>query len=182
MTDLLQDDPQAVILAGDEAHVWAQAAPITVWAPVGQTPSVSVRPQRDRVVFYGALNLRTGQEHAIMTEKMNQKTTVTFLEYLLALYPQRRVLLIVDRASWHRGQPLAALLAQQPRLEVFYLPTACPELNPQEHVWAAVRRQVTTAVSFPRLVDTFLATLRTIRFRPTLFQHYAPPILSTLSV
>ncbi len=181
MTDLLQDDPQAVILAGDEAHVWAQSTAHAVWSPVGQTPTVSVSPQRDRVVFYGALNLRTGEEHAIMTDKMNQKTTVTFLEYLLALYPQRRVLLIVDRASWHLGQPVKTLLAQQPRLELHYLPTACPELNPQEHVWSAVRRAVTTASSFPQLVDRFLATLRQTRFRPILFEHFAPPILSALN-
>lgn len=181
MTDVLQADPQAVMLAGDEAHVWAQSAPYAVWAPVGQTPVLTVSPQRDRVVFYGALNLRSGHEHAIMTDKMNQRTTATFLEYLLALYPDRRILLLVDRASWHQGKPVEALLAQHPRLELFYLPTACPDLNPQEHVWAAVRRLVTTATTFPRLVTHFLATLRSIQFHPTLFEHYAPPILSFLT-
>lgn len=181
MTDLLQDDPDAVILASDEAHVWAQSAPYAVWSPMGQTPVMRVSPQRHRVVFYGALNLRTGEEHAIMTEKMNQKTTATFLDYLVALYPDRRLLLLVDRASWHKGKPVEQLLAQHPRLELFYLPTACPDLNPQEHVWAAVRRAVTSATSFPRLVDTFLATLRQTRFRPSLFEHYAPPILSCLT-
>jgi transposase len=181
VTDVLQADPQAVILAGDEAHVWAQSAPYAVWAPVGQTPVLTVSPQRERVVFYGALNLSSGQEHAIMTDKMNQPTTATFLEYLLALYPERRILLLLDRASWHQGKPVQAVLAHHPRLELFYLPTACPDLNPQEHVWAAVRRLVTTATTFPRLVNTFLATLRATRFRPLLFDHYAPPILSFLT-
>lgn len=182
MTDLLQADPAAVMLAADEAHLWAQSTPHAVWSPIGQTPLLTVSPQRDRVVFYGALNLRTGQEHAIMTEKMNQPTTATFLEYLLALYPQHPILLVVDRASWHKGAPVEALLAQHPRLHLFYLPTACPDLNPQEHVWAAVRSAVTTAVTFAHLVTDFLTTLRQTRFRPTLFEHYAPPILSSLSV
>jgi transposase len=181
VTDLLQDAPDVVILASDEAHVWAQSAPYAVWSPVGETPVIRVSPQRDRVVFYGALNLRSGQEHAIMTEKMNQKTTATFLEYLLAHYPDRRLLLLVDRASWHQGKPVEAVLAQHPRLELFYLPTACPDLNPQEHVWAAVRRLVTTAASFLHLVTTFLTTLRHTCFRPILFEHYAPPILSFLT-
>jgi len=178
---LLQADPQTVVLAWDEAHLWAQTAPVTVWSPIGQTPTLQVAPQRDRVVFYGALDLRTGQEHALMTEKMNQLTTVTFVEYLLARYPDHPILLIGDRASWHKGKPLQALLDAHPRLQVFYLPPACPELNPQEHVWAAVRRLVIRAASFAHLASTFLLTLRQTTFRPLLFDRYAPPILSFLS-
>jgi len=181
VTDLLQADPQTVFLAWDEAHLWAQAAPVAVWSPVGQTPALTVSPQRDRVVFYGALNLGSGQEHALMTEKMNQLTTVTFVEYLLNLYPDRPILLIGDRASWHKGKPLQARLTNHPRLHLFYLPPACPELNPQEHVWAAVRRRVTHATSFAHFASAFLLTLRQTWFRPLLFDRYAPHILSFLS-
>jgi transposase len=181
VTDLLQDDPQAVILAADQAQLWAQAAPYRAWSLVGQTPVLTVAAQRYRVVFYGALELATGEEQAIMTDKMTRLTTVTFIQYLLARYPHRRILLLLDRATWHFGPPIDALLAQQPRLELFYLPTACPELNPQEHVWAAVRRAVTRDTTFPKLVDRFLYALHTTRFRPLLFDHYAPSILSVLS-
>lgn len=181
MTDLLQADPRTVFLAWDEAHLWAQTAAVSVWSPLGQTPNLTVSPQRDRVVFYGALNLHTGQEHALMTEKMNQLTTATFVEYLLSLYPDRPVLIIGDRASWHKGKPLQALLAANPRLHIFYLPPACPELNPQEHVWSAVRRAVNHATNFAQLASTFLFTLRRTWFHPILFDHYAPPILSFLT-
>ena len=181
MTDVLQDDPQATVLAWDEAWVYAQTTPPAVWSPVGQPPTVTVSSQRDCVAFYGALNLRTGQDHAIMTDKLNQRTSATFLEYLLGLYPDRRLLVLCDHASWHRGDPVEGILKDNPRLELLFLPVACPELNPQEHVWAAVRRAVMTAVSFPRLVDRFLATLRRTHFRPTLFEQYAPSILSSLT-
>lgn len=116
-----------------------------------------------------------------MTDKMNQKTTATFFDYLLTCYPKRRILLILDRASWHKGKPVESVLVRHPRLELFFLPTACPELNPQEHVWAVVRRSVMTATSFPRLVTAFLATWRGIQFRPSLFAHYAPPFMSCLT-
>ena len=184
MTDVLQDDPQAVILAWDEAWLYAQTAPTAVWSPVGQAPAVWVSPQRDCLAFYGALNLRTGQEHAIMTDKLNQRTSATFLEHLLALYPDQRLLLIGDNASWHKGVPLTQVLAQHSRVELCFLPVACPELNPQEHVWASVRRtleRVTPAHRFAHLAQTFLFTLRSTWVRPSLFEHYAPPILSALT-
>lgn len=181
MTDLLQTDPRAVILAEDEAHLWAQSKPHVVWSPVGQPPTLTVSPQRNRVVFYGALNLRTGHEHAIMTEKMNRPTTLAFLDFLATLYPGRTILLIVDRASWHKGTPVDDWLIAHPNVHLFFLPTACPDLNPQEHVWAAARRTVSTAQPFSRLADAFLSALRSIRFRPTLFEHYAPPIISSLT-
>ena len=184
MTDLLQDDPAAVILAWDEAWVYAQAAPTVVWSPIGHPPVVAVSPQRDCLVFYGALDLRTGEEYAIMTDKMNQRTSATFLEAVVARFPGRRVLVIGDNASWHKGLPINRLLADHPCLSLFYLPVACPDLNPQEHVWAVVRRTVPPQVNSPRFADlaqAFLVTLRRTRLRPPLFEHYAPPILSVLT-
>ena len=184
MTDLLQADPQAVILAWDEAWVYAQTAPNRVWSPVGQAPQVWVSSQRDCLAFYGALNLRTGQEHAIMTDKMNQRTSATFLEHLLTLYPDQQMLLICDNASWHNGAPLAQVLEQHPRLQLTFLPVACPELNPQEHVWASVRRtleRLTPAQRFAQLAQAFLLTLRSTWVHPCLFEHYAPPTLSALT-
>jgi transposase len=178
---VLQDHPDTVVLALDEAHVWAQNTLHSGWSLVGQTPVITVESQRYRVVFYGALDLRTGEEHALMTERMNQATTATFLQYLLAQYPTQHLLLLWDQASWHGGQAVAALLAQHPRVEVYALPTACPELNPQEHVWAVMRREVPRAQPFAQRVVAYLACLRRTRFRPLLFEHYAPSILSILN-
>lgn len=184
MTDLLQADPQAVILAWDEAWVYAQTYPKVVWSPIGQTPEVWISTRRDCVAFYAALNLRTGEELAIMTDKLNQRTSVTFLEYLTSRYPNQRMLLICDNASWHKGLPLSHFLDEHSRLELFFLPVACPELNPQEHVWASVRRtlqRLSPFSSFAHLAHTFLLTLRSTWMRPLLFELYAPPILSLLT-
>jgi transposase len=184
VNDVLQEDSQAVIMAWDEALLYAQDRPSAVWSPQGQTPVLTVTSQRSWVAFYGALNLRTGQEPALMTDKMNQRTSATFLAYLLGLYPDRRLLVITDNASWHKGAPVQAVLEQHPRLEIVFLPPACPELNPQEHVWAAARRRLrrnALALPFAQRATQFLLTLRATWFQPTLFQHYAPPILSVLN-
>lgn len=45
----------------DEVTLYLQATTTAVSAPCGQTPVVRVHPNRDKVSFYGTLNLDTGQ-------------------------------------------------------------------------------------------------------------------------
>jgi transposase len=112
---------------------------MAVWSPRGQTPSLRVSSQRDKVCFYGTLDLHTGQEIVSREEKMNSEATARHLELILATYPEKPILLLWDRATWHGGQAVRSILEANPRLEVMRFPTASPDLNPQEQVWKATR-------------------------------------------
>jgi len=57
-------------------------------------------------------------------------------------------LLFLDRAPWHRGDAIRTFLVDNPRLTVIYFPPACPQLNPQEHVWKAARLAISHNHSF----------------------------------
>ena len=143
-----------MILAEDEASVYLQATLMRVWAPRGQPPVVAADPGRAKTSFYGTLNLHTGAEIVMQADTMNAQTTAQHLEQLLAAHPDVPVLLLWDRAPWHRGEAIREVLAANPRLEIIQFPVAAPELNPQEHVWKATR----TAVSHNH-TDRELATL-----------------------
>lgn len=180
MTDFLQDHPDGLIVALDEMSLYFQATLTHVWSPVGQTPLVRVTPQRDLVHFFGALNLRTGQEIALSLPQQTTETTVHFLRHMLVCLPHRPLLLLLDRAPWHRGQALRDLLVQEPRLQVVYFPPACPDLNPQEHVWERARDEVGhnhDFTSFGRLCGAFSRFLNTTLFPIDFLAHYAPAIL-----
>ena len=139
---MAQNAPQTLILAEDEASVYLQATTQAVWAVKGHTPCVRVHPGREMTHFYGTLNLLTGEEVAESTPVMDSAATAQHLEKLLTTYPDKPLLLLWDRAPWHRGAALKQLLADHPRLEIMFFPTAAPDLNPQEHVWKAVRRAI----------------------------------------
>ena len=114
--------------------------------------------QRDKVSFYGTLNLHTGQEIVRRTPQMNGTTSVEHLQQILATYPSQHIVLFWDRASWHKGAVVRQFLEAHPRLEVVYFPVAAPELNPQEHVWKATRRAVShnhLVAKLPQLADQF---------------------------
>ena len=137
-----QAAPQTVILAEDEASLYLQATTTAVWAPKGQTPIVRADPSRTKTTFYGTLNLHTGQEIITRSAVMNGEATAQHLEAVLKAISDHPIWLLWDRAPWHRGSAIQAVLAAHPRLEILVLPVATPELNPQEHVWKATRQAV----------------------------------------
>lgn len=175
MTDFLQDHPDGVILALDQMSLYFQATLTRVWSPIGQTPIVSVTPQRESVHFYGALNLRDGREVALPVSKANAEMTTNFVMLLLLLYPQP-ILLLLDRASWHFGQ-VTTLFEQTDRLQVIYFPPACPDLNPQEHVWERARDAIShnhTYRHFQSLIDDFETYLNDTLFSTHFMTAFTP--------
>jgi transposase len=175
VTDFLQAHPDGVILALDQMSLYFQATLTRVWSPIGQTPVVAVHPQRHCVHFYGALNLRDGREVALPTPEANAERTANFLMLLLMLYPQP-MLLLLDRAPWHFGE-VTDLIDQTDRLQVIYFPPACPELNPQEHVWERARDAIShnhTYRQFQLLIDDFETYLNETVFSTAFMETYTP--------
>lgn len=142
-----------MILAEDEASLYLQATTTRVWAPRGQTPVIRLHPGREKICFYGTLDLRTGQNIVMRATTMNSETTVHYLQHLLDHYPDQPILLLWDRAKWHRGPLLKDFLEVNPRLEVIFFPTASPDLNPQEQVWKNARRHISHNHSFRKLIE-----------------------------
>jgi transposase len=180
VTDFVQDHPDGVIVTMDQISLYFQATLTRVWAPIGQTPVVKVSPQRDHVHFYGALELRSGREIALPVDSQNSAITANFLRILLLLFPTQAILLLLDRASWHFGSEIDQLVAENERLELMYYPTACPELNPQEHVWSQAREHISHNHNyrhFPTLIDDFETYLNETPFDTNFMQKYAPAIL-----
>jgi transposase len=104
---------------------------------------------------------------------MNAEVTARFLLKTLAAYPDKPILLLWDRAPWHRGKPIRQVLADHPRLQIFFFPTAAPDLNPQEHVWKEARTQVShnhLETSLTVLADRFQDYLETHTFACSLLE------------
>jgi transposase len=140
-------------LSEDEAWMYLQATTMNAWSPSGQTPIVGVDPGRAKAAFYGTLDLRTGQELVSRSPLLNAQASAQHLDMLLHTIPDRPILLLWDRAPWHRGAPIRQLLQANPRLTILEYPVAAPQLNPQEQVWKQTRRAVSHNHSLPKLPD-----------------------------
>lgn len=75
-----------------------------------------------------------------------QKNTDRFIAFLEELmvhhYPQAYVILVLDNVSYHKSAAaMAAMSLFEARLEVFWLPPYCPELNLIERFWRYLKDQ-----------------------------------------
>jgi transposase len=184
LIDELQDLPELVVLAEDEAKVYLQAEAMAVWAPKGQTPQVRLDPRKDAACFYGTLDLRTGKELVTRSERMDSQATILHLQAILDAYPKQGILLFWDRAPWHTSQAVQAFLQRAWRIEVVYFPVGAPDLNPQEHVWKLVRRLIEHNHTLDRiadLADAFERELRSRCFSSSFFVKYGGRLVCPFS-
>lgn len=164
-----------MILAEDEAKVYLQASTMAVWAPRGQAFTLRCDPGRGHANFYGTLNLKTGHEIVTRAETMNAEASAVHLQAILDAHPDSDILLLWDRAPYHRGPAIRAVREANPRLTIMEFPTAAPDLNPQEHVWRATRRAVShnhTEVRMPALADRFTDHLTGNTFHSSFLDRY----------
>ena len=67
------------------------------------------------------------------------------IEFLTALIKatRKKVFLILDNLRAHHSRPVKDWLAERkPRIEVFYLPSYAPELNPDERLNADLKHEI----------------------------------------
>ena len=109
------------------------------------------------------------------SDMMTAEVSAQYLELLLETNPEVPIILFWDRAPWHHGKPIDKVLKENPRLEIIFFPTASPDLNPQEHVWKAVRKQVShnhLEARLPELADRFLNKLNSSSFVSSFLDKY----------
>lgn len=160
--------------------LYFQATMRRVWAKRGQTPTLRIATQRQSTHFYGALNLLTGQQLALPALEQTCDMTCHFLTHLCACYPHRPLLILWDRAKWHKGRGVQDFLALHPAIQTFHFPPGSPHLNPQEHVGACSRDAIShnhTFKDFPALVRAFHQYLENTLFHFNWLEKYAPPHL-----
>jgi transposase len=136
---------------------------------------VRADPGRAKTNFYGSLNLITGKEITMRSDIMNSEVSAQHLSMLLETNPGLPIILFWDRAPWHRGKPIDKVLKDNPRLEIIYFPPASPDLNPQEHVWKAVRKEVShnhLEPRLPELADRFEKKLNSRTFKSSFLDLY----------
>jgi transposase len=97
-------------------------------------------------------------------EHGNQLETIKVLEKLLAQYPDKKVCVVWDNATWHKGKLLRSNLSKGKSLERLHLisfPPYAPEHNPIEHVWQYAKSQISNRheYPFPEIKQDFLASI-----------------------
>ena len=84
-----------------------------VWGKRDTAIAVPMTNERERQTYYGAINLRTKTVHRQERPVGDGANTVAYLPWCQSLYPDKKLLLLWDGASYHRGREMQAFLAQE---------------------------------------------------------------------
>jgi transposase len=132
----------ATIYFADEAGIRSDYHTGTTWAPVGETPVVSVTGRRFSFNMISAVSPRGDFRFMIHEGSITSSTFKEFLTRLM-IGATRPVFVVVDGHPIHKSRLVKDYVASlDGKLKLFYLPPYSPQLNPDEQVWAHVKRQV----------------------------------------
>lgn len=129
-----------------------EIAPLrSAWAPVGEQAQVPIIGAHDRRVLTGVLNIASGDWISWVSSQYKQGDFQTVLRLTRAHWRGWQIVLFLDRHSAQRANRSRAL-AHQLSIQLRWLPTACPELNPVDHLWRDVVQNALANEPTPNLV------------------------------
>lgn len=167
---------ELVVFLEDECHLlWGDTLGY-IWGRMNTKISVPIKNEKERQTYYGAINLATKTFHVCPFQKGNSVYTVQFVKYLQTKYPEAKLLLIWDGASYHQYAEMQVYLQEvnhgldkhdwKVTCELF-APNA-PEQNPVEDIWLKgknfLRKYFYKHPTFAQVKKAFLHFLQTTTF------------------
>jgi transposase len=132
----------AEIYWGDEVGVQNKCNQQVGYAPKGKTPVVRLSSDHKiRVNMISAVNNQGRLRFMIYDKTMTQQLLIVFMKRLIKS-TSRKVFLILDNLNVHHGKTVLQpwLEANKDKIEVFYLPSYSPEMNPDEYFNGTLKR------------------------------------------
>ena len=123
------------------------------WAPVGQPARVPIVGSHQKRVLSGVLNVLTGHYVPYVSASFTQEHFQDLLRLIRGQWRGWNLVLFLDRASAHTADSSQALAAAL-RIELRWLPTACPELNVMDCLWRHTKDQIVANEPTPNLEST----------------------------
>ena len=140
---LLHAPANAVILAVDECDLHLLPVLRAMWMRQGQQVRIPTPGTNRKRSVFGALELATGQWVYQIYARRRSGEFLAFLAHLLLTYPARPLLLVLDNASSHKAQVVAAWVAEHPQVQLLWLPAySGHKQNPVEKVWWRLKDQI----------------------------------------
>lgn len=127
------------VLFADQVGIRSDQVTGRTWGAKGQTPIVCRTGSRFSVNAMSAISTRGRVHFMVFTESFDAKVMCRFLARIVGHF-DRKVHLVVDRHSAHRSKAVRAWLADHDdEIELHFLPSDPPELNPDDLVNAELK-------------------------------------------
>jgi transposase len=123
-------DPTVELWYQDESGFQGDPRPRQLLARTGSRPTLSYTGAHRCESVLGAVRPADGRFVSLIMPRANTEIFQIFLDHLQPFLGSRRVVMVLDNASWHKTHAL-----RWGRIEPRYLPPYSPDFNPIERLW-----------------------------------------------
>ena len=167
---------QAQIYWGDQSGLTSRTHRGRGYSPRGQTPQVRLSQDRSaRINYIASINNQGKVRFMLYNESFTSAVMIEFLSRLIH-GTQKPVFLILDRHPVHRCKAVQNWVKRQKEtLQIFFLPSYSPQLNPAEYLNCDVKYGVHSkppTQNQKQLSNRALSHLRRLQKLPTRVQSY----------
>ncbi len=131
----LKSDPKIEIWYQDESGVMGDPKPRRLLARRGSRLTIPFTGNHIKDNVVGAVRPADGRLFSLILPEVNRETFQIFLDMLQPHLGKKRVVMIMDNASWHKVKSL-----NWGRIEPLYLPPYSPDFNPIERIWLYLKQ------------------------------------------
>jgi transposase len=92
---------------------------------------------REYTYAYAAVSPADGVLDSLVLPVVNAHAMSLFLSEVSQRHPNEFLLMVMDKAGWHKAKDLKV----PQNMRIIFLPPYSPELNPAEHLWEEIREK-----------------------------------------
>ena len=166
---------KAQIHWGDETELCNDSQHGRSYAPRGKTPAIRLSAKKERINLISSITNQGKVRFMIYRKSMNSQTLIKFMKRLIKDVGQK-VYLILDNLRVHHSKIVKHWLEQhKEQIEVFFLPSYSPELNPDEYLNCDLKAGVHSGVparSKEQLTKKTISHLRMLQKKPNRVKKY----------
>ena len=165
----------ASIFWGDEGKVTNEIHAGKSYAPKGETPVVKKSAKRIKLNHISAITNKGEMRFMTYTANMTANKYILFLARLIQSH-DRKIFFIADNLTVHHSKKVKAWVEKHnEQIELFYIPTYSPELNPDEYLNRDLKKNVHMArapKTFEQLKENVLKFMHSIQKCPDRIKKY----------
>lgn len=161
---------------GDETGLRSDDVNGRGFAPAGQTPVRRAKGTPEKINMISTVTNRGKVRFMFYRSSLNVAVFLGFLKRLVREARGRKIFLIVDNLRVHHAKKVKQWAARhREAIELFYLPSYSPDLNPDEYLNNDLKRGVSRRADGRRkgrLTQCALSQMRSLQKQPTRVKNY----------
>lgn len=154
---------KAEIHWGDETGLSNNCQHGRSYSPRGKTPAIRLPAKKERINLISSVTNQGKTRFMIYDGTMNSDTLIKFLKRLIK-DAGRKIYLIMDNLRVHHSKPVKKWVKEhKDQIELFFLPSYSPELNPDEYLNCDLKDGVHSKVPSRTKIDLKKKTVSHLR-------------------